>query len=164
MLFRSKEFKDSGIYYASEMSTDECIEFIKIILDEFNIERSDFMYTYKCEFDIKNMDTWNEDTITAGLLFYNLISDLLEKDLITKKEFELLKTKEYSPTLFGKTYFPILTKNQMDYRDGRTKRYRKKPVEYHGEKYFVSTQFYKENRSDIIEWYLKHIKKEKNDE
>ena len=89
---------------------------------------------------------------------FELFKRIFELENITDEEFEKLKTKDYTKQLFSRTDYPALAENREDNR-GRSNviRYRKTPIIYKGKKVFLTTQWFAENRNDVIGWYKKHL-------
>lgn len=106
-------------------------------------------------FDLADETTYSN--IKVSSLAYAIIKDLIEKEKISNEEIEKLKTKEYTKQLFNRTNYPVLASTREANMGGsNTTRYRKEPIYYKGGKLFVTTQWYSENRNDIISWYKKH--------
>ena len=102
-------------------------------------------------------NTWLEGKLPVARLFYNLLSDLVDKSLIEVSEIEKLKTKEYTKSLFNATDYPALADNRTDNMGNSSHlRYRANALKYNGDDIFVSTQFFDSDRNAVIEWYKKH--------
>ena len=96
--------------------------------------------------------------LTTGKLAYTLISKLLNENIIDAKEVKELTTKEYSKSCFKKVTFPVLAYNRTDNMGGGSKiRYCAKPVKFEGVDYYISLEWFKESRSDLIKWYKNHL-------
>ena len=108
------------------------------------------------EFNIDDERTYNN--LKTGSLAYELIKHILESEKISDEEVTRLKTKEYTKQLFSRTDYPVLADNREDHRGGSNViRYRKKPVIFKGKNVYITTQWFADNRKDIIAWYRKHI-------
>lgn len=107
-------------------------------------------------FNINDESTYG--CIKTGSLAFELFKRIFELENITDEEFEKLKTKDYTKQLFSRTDYPALAENSEDNR-GRSNviRYRKTPIIYKGKKVFLTTQWFAENRNDVIGWYKKHL-------
>ena len=107
-------------------------------------------------FDIDDENTY--ESLSTGQLAYELIRNLLENGKIDAVEIEQLKGKNYTKSLFSESDYPVLANKREDHKGkGKTLRYRKKPVKYSGGEIFISTQWYKENREDLLNWYRRHL-------
>lgn len=157
-LRKAKQIDNSGIYYESNLSSNNIISFIKDILNKMNLEIDDFTFALsEVNFDINNQSTWEEESIPVARLFYYLIEDLINKKKIDKSEIEMLKTKEYTKKLFNHTDYPAIANSLMDNRgNSEQKRYRTTPLKYYDVEIYVSTQFFDSDRKSIIEWYNNH--------
>lgn len=125
---------------------------------QMNLEAEDFIFTLsEVPFDISNEDTWAEGMLPVAKLFYNFVSDLIERKLLSESEVEQLKTKEYTKSLFPATDYPAIANKRNDNMGNSTqKRYRAKALSYHGTDIFISTQFFDSDRDAVIEWYKRH--------
>ena len=95
--------------------------------------------------------------LPVAKLFFYLAKDLIENDKLTNIEIEMLKTKEYTKSLFSATDYPAMANKRTDNMGNSTqKRYRVKPLLYQGTDLYISTQFFDSDRNAIIEWYKKH--------
>jgi hypothetical protein len=155
-----KEIDRSGIYYESDLSANNIVSFIRDMMQHMDLENEDFTYTLSEEpFDINDEETWAEGMITVAKLFFNLVTDLIEKGLLSEYELEKLKTKAYTKTLFAATDYPAIANNRTDNMGNSTqKRYRTKALSFNGADIYVSTQFFNPDRDAVIEWYKKHLK------
>lgn len=110
----------------------------------------------KGTFNINDESTYGY--IKTGSLAYELFKKIFELENISDEEVEKLKTKDYTKQLFSKTNYPALAENSDDNR-GRSDvvRYRKTPIIYKGKEIYLTTQWFAENRNDIIGWYKKHL-------
>lgn len=108
------------------------------------------------KFNINDESTYGY--IKTGALAFELIKRVFELGNITDEEIEKLKTKEYTKQLFNRTDYPILADDRQDNRGGSNViRYRKTPIFYKGKDVYITTQWFAENRNDIISWYKKHL-------
>ncbi|MBQ8133356.1 MAG: DUF4357 domain-containing protein [Clostridia bacterium] len=107
-------------------------------------------------FNINDESTYG--SLKTGALAYELFKRVIELRAITEEEVERLKTKEYTKQLFNRTDYPILAENREDNRGGsNVVRYRKTPISYNGRYIYITTQWFSENRKDIIAWYRRHL-------
>lgn len=108
------------------------------------------------EFNINDDSTYG--SIKVGSLAYELFKRVFELGNITDEEISNLREKDYSKQLFNKTDYPILANNREDNRgNSNVIRYRKDPIMYKGKKVYITTQWFADNRKDIIDWYHKHL-------
>lgn len=134
------------------------MSFIRDLMVQMNLEAEDFIFTLsEVPFDISNEDTWAEGMLPVAKLFYNFVSDLIERKLLSESEVEQLKIKEYTKSLFPATDYPAIANKRTDNMGNSTqKRYRVKALSYHGTDIFIFTQFFDSDRDALIEWYKRH--------
>lgn len=107
-------------------------------------------------FNINDENTYGN--LKTGALAFELFKRIFELGNITNEEIEKLKTKEYTKQLFSRTDYPILADSREDNRgSSNVIRYRKSPIVYKNKKIYITTQWFSENRKDIISWYRKHL-------
>lgn len=155
---KAKEIDRSGIFYESNLSANTIVSFIRDILLQMELEPDEFTFTLsEVPFDINDESTWAEGMIQVAKLFFNLVNDLIERDLLTENEVEKLKTKEYTKSLFSATDYPAIANKRTDNMGNSTqKRYRAKTVSYKGTDIYISTQFFDSDREEVIKWYKEH--------
>ena len=155
---KAKEIDRSGIFYESNLSANTIVSFIRDILLQMELEPDEFTFTLsEVPFDINDESTWAEGMIPVAKLFFNLVTDLIERDLLTENEVEKLKTKEYTKSLFPATDYPAIANKRTDNMGNSTqKRYRAKTVSYKGTDIYISTQFFNSDREEVIKWYKEH--------
>ena len=155
---KAKEIDRSGIFYESNLSANTIVSFIRDILLQMELEPDEFTFTLsEVPFDINDESTWAEGMIPVAKLFFNLVNDLIERDLLTENEVEKLKTKEYTKSLFQATDYPAIANKRTDNMGNSTqKRYRVKTVSYKGTDIYISTQFFDSDREEVIKWYKEH--------
>ena len=155
---KAKEIDKSGIFYESNLAANTIISFIRDILLQMELEPDEFTFTLsEVPFDINDESTWAEGMIPVAKLFFNLVNDLIERDLLTENEVEKLKTKEYTKSLFLATDYPAIANKRTDNMGNSTqKRYRAKTVSYKGVDIYISTQFFDSDREEVIKWYKEH--------
>ena len=155
---KAKEIDKSGIFYESNLAANTIISFIRDILLQMELEPDEFTFTLsEVPFDINDESTWAEGMIPVAKLFFNLVNDLIERDLLTENEVEKLKTKEYTKDLFPATDYPAIANKRTDNMGNSTqKRYRAKTVSYKGVDIYISTQFFDSDREEVIKWYKEH--------
>ena len=157
-LRKGKEIDRSGIYYESNLSANTTVSFIRSILAQMELESEEFTFTLSdVPFDINDENTWFKGVLSVAKLFFNLVSDLIERDLLTESEVENLKTKEYTKSLFAAMTYPAIADKRTDNMGNSTqKRYRAKALSFHGTDIYISTQFHDSDRDAVIEWYKRH--------
>lgn len=157
-LRKAKQIDKSGIYYEANLAANNIMSFIRSIISEMNLDIDDFTFTLsEVPFNINDENTWEQGMIPVAKLFFNLVDDLIKKDLLQESEVEKLKTKEYTKSLFAASDYPALANNRSDNRGNSSQyRYRAKALIFQGKELFVSTQFFDDNREAIIEWYKGH--------
>lgn len=155
---KAKEIDRSGIFYESNLAANTIVSFIRDILLQMELEADEFTFTLsEVPFDINDESTWTEGMVPVAKLFFNLVNDLIERDLLTENEVEKLKTKEYTKSLFQATDYPAIANKRTDNMGNSTqKRYRAKTVSYKGNDIYISTQFFDSDREAVIKWYKEH--------
>lgn len=108
------------------------------------------------DFNINDESTFS--SLKIGALAYELLKKIFELGNISDEEVAKLKEKEYSKQLFNKTDYPILANNREDNRgNSNVIRYRKNPIIFRGKNLYITTQWFEDNRIDVISWYRKHL-------
>lgn len=158
-LRRAKQLDNSGIFFETNLSSNNIISFIKDLLLKMNLDTEDFSFSLsEAPFDINDEDTWSEGMLPVAKLFYNLVEELINRSKITATEIEQLKTKEYTKSLFKATDYPAVANNRTDNMGNSShKRYRAKELHFNGEDIYISTQFFESDREAVIEWYKEHL-------
>ena len=158
-LRRAKQVDNSGIFFETNLSSNNIISFIKDLLSKMNLDVDDFSFSLSdAPFDINNENTWLEGMLPVAKLFYNLIEDLISRSKITATEVEQLKTKDYTKSLFKATDYPAIANNVTDNMGNSShKRYRAKELHFNDKNIYISTQFFESDREAVIEWYKKHF-------
>lgn len=158
-LRKARQIDNSGIFYETNLSSNNIISFIKDLLLRMKLETDDFNFSLsEAPFDVNDENTWIEGLLPVGKLFYNLIEDLIEKSQITVSEVERLKTKEYTKSLFRATDYPAVANHRTDNMGNSAhKRYRAKALQFNGADIYISTQFFESDRDAVIEWYKEHL-------
>lgn len=156
---KAKQVGNSGIYFETNLSSNNIISFIKDLLTKMNLDIDDFSFSLsEVPFNINDESTWLEGLLPVAKLFYNLFEDLVNKSKITADEVEKLKTKDYTKSLFHSTDYPAVANNRTDNMGNSTqKRYRAKAVNFEGKEIYISTQFFDSDRDTVIEWYKSHL-------
>lgn len=154
-LRKAKQVDNSGIFFETNLSSNNIISFIKDLLSKMNLDIDDFSFSLsKAPFDIDDENTWSEGMLPVAKLFYNLVEDLISKSKITTAEIEKLKTKEYTKSLFKATDYPAFADNVTDNMGNSShKRYRAKELHFNDKDIYVSTQFFESDREAVISWY-----------
>ena len=158
-LRKAKQVDNSGIFFETNLSSNNIISFIKDLLSKMNLDIDDFSFSLsKAPFDIDDENTWSEGMLPVAKLFYNLVEDLISKSKITTAEIEKLKTKEYTKSLFKATDYPAFADNVTDNMGNPShKRYRAKELHFNDKDIYVSTQFFESDREAVISWYKEHL-------
>lgn len=108
------------------------------------------------EFNINDESTYS--SLKVGTLAYELFKNIFDLGNISADEIAKLKEKEYSKQLFSKTDYPILADNRDDNMgNSNVIRYRKDPIIFSGKNIYITTQWFEDNRNDLISWYRKHL-------
>ena len=155
---RSKEIDHSGIYYEANLSANNILSFVKSLVYELNLEIDEFSFFLEDSGSKQTtLDIIIESSNSVAELFYNLLSDLIDKHQISSSEVSKLKTKEYTKELFQHSDYPALANSRNDNMGNSSqKRYRVQPLLFEEKDLYVSTQFFNEDREDIIGWYQLH--------
>lgn len=158
-LRRGKQIGKTGIFFESNLSSNNIISFIRDLISNMDLDVDEFSYSLsEAPFDISNESTWLEGMIPVAKLFYNLIEDLISKSKIDVTEIENLKTKEYTKSIFKATDYPAIANNVDDNRGNSVhKRYRAKELIFNDNRIYISTQFFESDREAVIEWYKNHL-------
>ena len=158
-LRKAKQVDNSGIFFETNLSSNNIISFIKDLLSNMNLDIDDFSFSLsKAPFDIDDENTWSEGMLPVAKLFYNLVEDLINKSKITVTEVENLKTKEYTKSLFKATNYPAFADNVTDNMGNSShKRYRAKELHFNDMDIYISTQFFESDREAVISWYKEHL-------
>lgn len=95
--------------------------------------------------------------LKVGELAKRLIGKALVDRRITEEEIALLHDKNYSKRLFPQNYYPVLADSVDAHRSkSKTTRYYKDPVIIDGREIFVSSQWFEDDRDNLLEWYRNH--------
>ncbi len=157
-LRKGKQIEHSGIYYETNLSSNNIVAFIRDLLLRMNLDVEDFVFSLSIPFDIYDEKTWEEGVIPIGKLFYYFVEDLIEKSKLDVMEVSKLKTKEYTKSLFLATDYPAMATNRDDNMGSSSqKRYRTTPLNIDGQEIYISTQFFDSDRDAVIEWYKSHL-------
>ncbi len=158
-LRKAKQIQNSGIFFETNLSSNNIISFVKDLLLQMSLDADDFSFSLsEAPFDIQDENTWLEGMLPVAKLFYNLMEDLIKQSQITPNEIEKLKTKEYTKRLFKATDYPAVANNITDNMGNSThKRYRAKPLECNGVSIYICTQFFESDREAVIDWYKGHL-------
>ena len=158
--FRKPSEFAKNIYVETNLSSSAKVSLIGSLAEHFSLDSQDIQLLVKSReekkiFKINDEDTW--ENITIGKLAFELIKHLISNNLIDENEIELLKTKEYSSKLFNATYYPVLSVTRESSSTGKATRYRKECVLYKNEKLYITTEWFNENRNDLIAWFKSHL-------
>ncbi|MDE6473708.1 MAG: DUF262 domain-containing HNH endonuclease family protein [Clostridia bacterium] len=161
-----KEIKTTGIYVETNKNADDIILFIKWMLSEYNISYEDLVFyidekqndttTTDNEIEYNNVDSFNGKKI--GNLAYLLIRYLLVNDKISDSELIDLQDKTYSHSIFSELHYPVLATDRNAYSNGaNVKRFYKDGVNVNGIMYYISSQWFENDRENLVDWYKRHI-------
>ena len=137
------------------------------MLSEYNISYEDLVFyieerqsdtatTIDDEIDYNNVESFTGKKI--GNLAYLLIQYLLTNGKISDSELVDLQDKAYSHSIFGSLHYPVLATDRNAYsNDGNTQRSYKEGVTVNGTIYYISSQWFEDDRDNLINWYKKHI-------
>lgn len=158
-LRKARQVDNSGIFFETNLSSNNIVSFIKGLLYEMDMEEDDFSFSLsETPFDINDENTWSEGMIPVAKLFYKLIEDLIIKSKISSSEIEKLKTKKYTKSLFEVSDYPAVANNRDDNSGNSTHmRYRAKALTFNGSDIYISTQFFEPDRGAVINWYKEHL-------
>ncbi len=161
-----KEIKTTGIYVETNKNADDIILFIKWILSEYNISYEDLVFyieekqndSIATNKEIEYSDFESFKSKKIGPLAYLLIKDLLLNNKISELELVDLQDKAYSHSIFSELHYPVLSTDRNAYSNGgNNKRFYKDGVDVNGTVYFISSQWFENDRETLINWYKKHI-------
>ena len=158
-LRRAREIGNSGIYFETNLSSNNIISFVRDLLVKMDLDIDDFSFSLsEAPFKIDDEQTWIEGMLPVAKLFYNFLDELISQSKITVDEIEKLKTKEYTKMLFKATDYPALANNRTDNMgNSKQKRYRAKELQFNNTAIYVSTQFFESDRQSVIKWYKNHL-------
>ncbi len=159
-LRKAKQINNSGIFFETNLSSNNIISFIKDLLTKMSLDADDFSFSLsEAPFDIKDENTWSKEMLSVAKLFYHLIEELIGQSKITASEIEKLKTKEYTKRLFKAADYPAIADNRTDNMGhSSVKRYRAKELHFNDSNIYISTQFFESDRKNVIEWYKEHLR------
>lgn len=103
------------------------------------------------------------DNFKIGKLVNNLMSIILEKELISDMEIQNLQKKDYTKLTFN-VIFPLLKKVDTNISlkenvliKGRP-RYYVNPIEYKNVQYFLTNEWKEYHREDFMNWLRRKVK------
>ena len=152
---KPREITD-GFFVEVNLSSNDKIKVIKDALKILSLEHSEVSFTLDKAFDINDISTYSNKKV--GNLAYTLLSYLLENYCLSQDEIDNLMDKTYSHELFVRLHYPVLSLTQDAFANGQTKRFYKDSIEITGIKYFISSQWFEEDRESLIKYYLDHLK------
>ena len=156
---------DSGIYYETNLSANNIVTFLKNLLDIFELEHSELMLYVDIknnnmgipDFELKDLDQFKD--IKIGKLSEKIFQKLLSEELIDENEINNLLDKEYSKRTFG-VYYPILALNREDNKGNSSQiRYKSQPYTYNGKEYYLTREWFEENKGKLFQYVHDLIKK-----
>jgi hypothetical protein len=112
--------------------------------------------------EITEKDKKELDILKIGKLVKNLMSIILEKDLISENEIQNLLKKDYSKFTFN-VIFPILKKvdKKVSLKDNGmingNPRYYAKPIENRRIEYLLTNEWKEYNREDFMNWLKRKV-------
>ena len=150
----------NGVYITTNISSQAKMENIQRLFEAFGFESKDLIFEVRdipkaLKFDISDEKTYC--VLKVGELAKRLIGKALVDRRITEEEIALLHDKNYSKRLFPQNYYPVLA-DSVDAHRGKSKttRYYKDPVIIDGREIFVSSQWFEDDRDNLLEWYRNH--------
>lgn len=150
-----------GIYITTNLSSQVKIANIQKLFESFEFESKDLQFEVRdipkaLKFDINDEATFV--VIKVGELAKQLFSKLLLEGKLPEQEITLLHEKGYSKKLFPKNYYPVLADDVNAYKgNGKTTRFYKESVVLaDGRKLFISSQWFEDDRDNLMEYYRKY--------
>ena len=150
----------NGVYITTNISSQAKMANIQRLFEAFGFESKDLIFEVRdipkaLKFDISDEKTYC--VLKVGELAKRLIGKALVDRRITEEEIALLHDKNYSKRLFPQNYYPVLA-DSVDAHRGKSKttRYYKDPVIIDGREIFVSSQWFEDDRDNLLEWYRNH--------
>ena len=113
--------------------------------------------------EITEKDKKNLDSLKIGKLVKNLMTIILEKDLITETEIQNLQKKEYSKFTFN-VIFPLLKKvdEKLSLKENGmingNPRYYSNPIKNKKTEYLLTNEWKEYNREDFMIWLKRKVK------
>ena len=155
----------SQMYIETNKSSTAKFSCIKAVANLMKLDSSDISFLLqkkkiKAVFDIEDESTY--DNLVVGKLAYALIANLISLNAITVEEIEKLKTREFTKEIFSNAYYPVMANERTDNQGkGDHVRYRKNPLIFNGRKLYISTQWFENNRKELLDWYHSHLNSSK---
>lgn len=150
-----------GIYITTNLSSQVKIANIQKLFEFFEFESKDLQFEVRdipkaLKFDINDEATFV--VIKVGELAKQLFSKLLLEGKLPEQEITLLHEKGYSKKLFPKNYYPVLADDVNAYKgNGKTTRFYKESVVLaDGRELFISSQWFEDDRDNLMEYYRKY--------
>lgn len=152
------EIADS-MYIETNMSSQSKINELRELFKVFSLDTQElrFLVSLKSNkvFNLNDVTTF--DFLKVGSLAYELVNELLSNNYLSNDEIELLMTKEYCKDKFNKLVYPVLAISHDSHKgNSENYRYYKKPVIVNNRKFYVTSQWYEDNREQLISWYKMH--------
>ena len=148
-------------YIETNQNSQNKLNAIKKIAELMQLDSNDIRLLigdkpHKPTFKINDESTYG--VLSTGKLAYELFKEVMQRGLVSNDEIQQLKTKEYTKKLFDRTDYPALA-DCRDANRGNSNhiRYRKSPLIFNGKEIYITTQFFEDERNEIIQWYKKHI-------
>lgn len=143
-IFKKPYKLDNAAYIESYKNPVQQLETIKDIVKVIGIEFS----------EVELKVTKIKDKRTVGQLAFDIFKELLNNGMMTDEEIENFKTLKYTKKFFCHQYYPVFSNTRDAHMRNSTKyRYRKNPIKYKDMEIFVTTEWYKEDREDLLKWY-----------
>lgn len=159
--FSSTHKLAESVFLSTNLSSSQKISFLRKALKKLGLDFEELKFIVEDKptavvFDVNNPETY--DVLKVGKLCIELFTNLVRNNLIGSDEIQLLLDKGYTAKTFRGTTYPFLATDRDAYMSASgTKRYAKTPVSIHGCEYYITTQWFKEGREDLIKWYLSHF-------
>ena len=150
----------NGVYITTNISSQAKMANIQRLFEAFGFESKDLIFEVRdipkaLKFDISDEKTYC--VLKVGELAKRLIGKALVDRRITEEEIALLHDKNYSKRLFPQNYYPVLADSVDAHRSkSKTTRYYKDPVIIDGREIFVSSQWFEDDRDNLLEWCRNH--------
>ena len=148
-------------YIETNQSSQNKLNTIKKIAGLMQLDFNDIRLLICCKphkLTFKINYAYKYGVLSTGKFAYELFKEVMRRGLVSNDEIQQLKTKKYTKKLFNRTDYPVLA-DRRDANKGNSShiRYRKNPLIFDGKEIYITTQFFEDERDEIIQWYKKHI-------
>ncbi len=150
LLRKPTEIEESGIYFENNLNSNNIITFLKNLFELYELDYSELLFSV-------NNDNEDTENIKVGKLSEIIFDYLSKNNLLKQEEINHLMDKDYSKLTF-KTYYPVLALNREDNRGNSEKlRYKKEPYIFNDKKYYLTNEWFDENKQYLINWARKFM-------